>query len=335
MLLFDVNNNLMPDTNHPVFSIITPTCRRPSLLKRAINSVKNQTYSDYEHIIIDDANDPETKTTINELHDGKIIFHQHLIPRGAAGAYNSGIKLSSGKFILFLDDDDEYLPTFLEKMFFHFSRCDSKVGFIWTGILMVRDNDSGEEKMYTKIWPSRFTVKEKGLVEATTIGNGYGLCVRRECVESIGLYDESFTMGHDADYLIRLARKYDFETIPSALVKIHQHGSFQLTSEKNNLLRLDIREKILEKHLDFLDLYPRLFNAHYKHVADLSYRLQMKTRGRQTMLNLIKHSPFQIRNLIDLIFYEVFGKDASAIYHSGKLEKLGRFLKVRSKYLHV
>ncbi len=324
----------MPE-HFPVFSIITPTFRRPELLKRAVNSVKRQTYSDYEHIIVDDANDPDTKRIFDEVSDGKIIFHQHSIQKGAAGAYNTGIRSAKGKYILFLDDDDEYLPDFLEKMYFHFSRCDSKVGFLWTGIIMIRDTDSRETELYKKIWPSRFLSKEAGLVEATTIGNGYGLCVRKECVDMIGLYDETFVMGQDADFLIRLATRYDFGTIPEALVKIHQHNASQLTGKENNLHRLDIREKILEKHIDFLNKYSKLYNAHYKFVADLSYGLGQKSRGRKTMLSVINHEPFNFRNMIDFLLYEIFGKSASTIFRSKKMEKLRHFLRPGSKFLKV
>lgn len=323
----------MPDINQPVFSIITPTFRRPGLLRRAINSVKNQTFSDYEHIIIDDANDPETKNIIDKLTDEKIIFNQHTSQKGAAGAYNSGIRLAIGKFLLFLDDDDEYLPDFLEKTYSHFSQCDSKVGFIWTGIIMIRDSDSGETELYKKIWPSRFTSIVLGLIEATTISNAYGLCVRKECIDSIGYYDESFAMGQDADFLIRLSGRYEFRTIPEALVKIHQHGNFQLTNKENNLQRLELREKILEKHIVFLNLYPKLYNAHYKFVAELSYGLMQKKRGRKTMLAVIKHTPFNLLNLIDLLLYETTGKNSSTIYRSDRLKKLRHFLNFRSKYV--
>ena len=323
----------MAETNPPVFSIITPTDRRPELLKRAINSVKSQTFSDYEHIIIDDANDPDTKIIVDKYTDEKIIFRQHTIQKGAAGAYNTGIGLANGKFIMFLDDDDEYFPTLLEKVFQYFSTIEPNIGFLWTGIMMIMDTDYGEKNIYTKIWPSGFNSVEDGLIEATTIGNGYGLCVRKECIDKIGLYDESFTMGHDADFLFRLASLYDFTVIPEALVKIHQHNSTQLTSKRNNLERLEIREKILKKHHKLLNKYPKLYNTHYKFVADLSYSLGNKFEGRRIMHDIIKRSPFNFHNMIDFLLYEITGKNASSIYRSQKLEKLRRFLKLKSKYL--
>ena len=144
----------MSEINIPVFSIITPTCRRPLLLKRTINSVIRQTFQDFEHIIVDDANDQETVSLINEYGDKRIVSLQHTSPLGAAGGYNSGIKISKGRFILFLDDDDEYFPTFLEQMYYHFSQANKNVGFIWTGISRIKDTDTGESLLYSIVWPT-------------------------------------------------------------------------------------------------------------------------------------------------------------------------------------
>jgi glycosyltransferase involved in cell wall biosynthesis len=315
------------ELDKPAFSIITPTYRRPLLLKRAIISVINQTFGDYEHIIIDDANDPETELLVKGFGDKRIIFHQHKSPRGAAGGYNTGIKLSCGNFILFLDDDDEYLPPFLDKMYYHFSHSDPKVGFVWAGISRIRDTDSGEILINSKVWPSRFSEKETGLVEATAIGNNVGLCVRKRCIDTIGLYDESIIMGHDTDFLFRLAKKFDFETIPEILVKIHFHGYSQLTNEKNNLVRLELLEKILKKHQDILKEFPKLYHVHYRAVANLCYSLKLKQKGRKTLVSIIKNTPFNILYFIDILTYELFGKDTLSFYYEGRLRKFVHFLK--------
>lgn len=313
----------------PVFSIVTPTCRRPLLLKRAILSVMNQTFTDYEHIIIDDANDPETELLVKGFGDKRIIFHQHLSPKGAAGGYNTGIKLSSGRFILFLDDDDEYLPTFLEKMYNHISDTDPETGFVWTGVLRVEDRVTGENLLSSEIWPSRFPNKEAGLVEATSIGNGYGVCVKKECIDSIGLYDESLIMGHDTEFLFRLAGKFDFETIPEVLVKLHQHNSVQLTNERNNFVRLQLREKILDRHRELLKAYPKLYHVHYRVVANLCYKLKLKQKGRETLLSIIRNTPFNFLNFTDLISYELTGKDTISFYYGSRLRKFVHLIKMK------
>jgi glycosyltransferase involved in cell wall biosynthesis len=313
--------------NQPLFSIITPTNKRTLLLKRTIDSVRNQTFKDYEHLIIDDANDLETLNLVTGFGDKKVIYYQHINPKGAAGAYNTGIKISRGKFILFLDDDDEYLPSFLEKMFIHFTHCGKNIGFVWAGISRIRDTDAGEELITSMVWPSKFSTKEEGLVNATSIGNGFGLCIRKKCIDEIGLYDESIILGQDTDYLFRLAGKFDFESIPEVLVKIHQHGSSQLTDKKFYHLRLEFKEEILNRHNNLLIKYPKLFYVHYKTLADLCYILKLKRKGRKTMLAIMKHTPFRIKYIIDILFYELTGKDTAGFYYGRKLNKLFIFNK--------
>lgn len=317
----------MSENNLPVFSIITPTCRRPLLLIRTIKSVINQTFTDYEHIIIDDADDAETESIVYGFGDKRIIFKQHHNPRGAAGAYNTGIKISRGRFILFLDDDDEYLPTLLEKMFDRFTKAEQNVGFIWTGISRILDTENGENVLYSKVWPSQYPGKELGLCEATSIGNGFGVCVRRKCIDVIGLYDESLKIGEDTDFLFRLAGNFDFETIPEVLVKIHQHDLSQLTDEKNFNIRLKQREEILERYLDLLHTFPKLFVVHYKAVAVLCYSLKLKQKGRKIMFSIIKKSPFNFMGYIDLFFFELTGKDTANFYNITRLRKVMLYLK--------
>lgn len=311
----------------PDFSIITPTFRRPVLLRRAINSVKNQTFRNYEHIIIDDANDGNTGKIIDEFSDERIIFKQHDSRKGAAGAYNTGMKMANGRFIMFLDDDDEYMPTILEDISNIFFKADLNVGFLWTGIIMVLDTDERETNLYTRIWPSNFKSIEEKLIMATTIGNGYGLCIRRECVNEIGTYDESFTMGHDADFMFRLVSLFDFITIPKALVKIHQHDLSQLTGINNDPERLEMRKRILIKHENLLNKYRGLHNVHYKHVAELYYSIGKSIEGRRIMLNIISKRPFYSRFLLDFLLLETSGRNASSIYWSKGFMKLRSFFR--------
>jgi glycosyltransferase involved in cell wall biosynthesis len=313
--------------NTPVFSIITPTCRRPLLLKRNIISVMNQTFGNYEHIIIDDANEMETVKITAGFKDTRIILLQHEFSKGAAGSYNTGIRASRGQFILFLDDDDEYLPCFLKKMHDRFSQSGTNVGYIWTGISRIKDTDNIEEHLFSIIWPSKFHTREEGLIAATSIGNGFGVCIRKEFIKAIGQYDESLTVCEDTDFLFRLAQCVDFETIPEALVKIHQHGNTQLTGNQNYIERVKCKEKVLARYNILLNQYSKLFSTHYKAYADLCYKSNMKRKGRKAMLSIITKRPFRIIYYSDLFFYELFGKDTHNIFSGCNLNKLVIFLK--------
>ncbi len=313
--------------SNPVFSIITPTCKRPLLLQRNIRSVRQQSFTDYEHIIIDDACDMETESIIAGFQDPRIVFLRHETTRGASASYNTGIKAARGEFILFLDDDDEYLPSFLEKMHARFSAADTAVGFIWSGISRIKDTGRGEEFLFSLTWPQKFATKEEGLVAATSIGNGFGLCVRRQCIDDIGLYDESLIVCEDTDLLFRLARKFDCETIPESLVKLHQHDSAQLTSDQNHLVRVEGKEKVLGRYDDFMLRYPAVYYTQYKAFAGICYKHGLKQKGRKIMVDIIKNTAFRFLNYTDSIFFELTGKDTATLYAASPARKLVRFLK--------
>ena len=94
-------------------SIIIPTKNRPDLLKRALASVINQSYQDWELFII---NDSDTEVSINSS-DPRIQIIKNNNKSGANGARNTGINLARGEYIAFLDDDDLWEKNKLEKQF--------------------------------------------------------------------------------------------------------------------------------------------------------------------------------------------------------------------------
>lgn len=100
-----------------LISVIIPTRNRCNLLPRAIDSVINQGYENLEVIIVDDASNDATSDVANKYANRFRIFKyiQNIKPYGGAQSRNIGIQEASGKYIAFLDDDDEWLPDKLLK----------------------------------------------------------------------------------------------------------------------------------------------------------------------------------------------------------------------------
>lgn len=306
-----------PDYNpNPVFSIITPTNKRPEMLRRNIESLQNQSFTNWEQIIVDDANDTATKKLIDSFDDPRIKYITHVVPKGAAGARNTGIKNATGKYINFLDDDDEYLPGILEKILKTFDEAVNNPGFVWTGITRVRDTENGEEELRTQTWPADFENPVQGLMVSTAIGNGFGLSVKRECLKKSGFYDESFKVGVDTDYMINLSKHYNFRTVPEVLVKIHHHGEGQLTHENYNRERRHSYGRIIRRHHKFLSQYWDVYYMHHKVYTGLCFQLNEKRAGIKALWQLARTFPNRRIAWLDLISYLVDGKD----YHSGKLK---------------
>lgn len=104
-------------------SIIMPSYKRErAMVERAVKSLLNQTYTDVEVVLIDDNAKPELteyrkqlEEMVSELADSRVVYLQNEKNLGGAGARNEGIKVCSGEYVTFLDDDDLYLPEKVEK----------------------------------------------------------------------------------------------------------------------------------------------------------------------------------------------------------------------------
>jgi Glycosyl transferase family 2 len=96
-------------------SVIIPTCDRPDLLLRAIGSVLRQTHQDFEIIVVADRADDAVVKAIRSVNDARVRFVLNQESLTAAGARNTGADHAKGEWLAFLDDDDEWLPTKLEK----------------------------------------------------------------------------------------------------------------------------------------------------------------------------------------------------------------------------
>lgn len=296
---------------NPVFSIITPTFRRPEMLVRNIKSVLNQTYGNYEHIIIDDGNDPVTDKIVESFNDGRLILVRHDQSRGAAAAYNSGIRKSRGEFIAFLDDDDEYMPEFLEKMYERFCAAGKETGFIWTGIERIIYANSFDKKSEVIKWEPTFLTKDNAMTVASSISNAYGLCIRRECLEKTGIYDEDLIVCCDTDFLIRLAENFKCETLPEVLVRIHKHDLPRLTSGFRNHERIVTRELLFHRYKDSFISYPKMYITHMASLCALCYVSDQVPKGRRAFFKLIKKKPLRVRTYFDLISLELTRKSIS------------------------
>jgi glycosyltransferase involved in cell wall biosynthesis len=110
-----IKDIITPSISLPIFSVIIATYNRSHLLKRALDSLIKQTESDWEAILIDDGSTDDTYASVLQyLKLNSKIKYLQVPHRGAIHSKNKGIEVSSGKYITFLDSDDEYHPQHLE-----------------------------------------------------------------------------------------------------------------------------------------------------------------------------------------------------------------------------
>jgi glycosyltransferase involved in cell wall biosynthesis len=203
-------------------SVIIPTYNRANLLPRAIKSVLNQTFQDFELIIVDDGSTDNTRKVVEEFQQKdsriKYIFQEN--SGGPAKPINSGIKNSKGEYIAILESDDEWLLEKLEKQIKVLEEF-KNVGLV--SCYAFRIFEDGTKKLYKTPYLELFKkTKWKLFWEKWGIISPSTIMIRKEVVEKIGFFDEKIKAGADVDFYLRCIKEFDFYFIDEPLVNYYE-----------------------------------------------------------------------------------------------------------------
>lgn len=195
--------------NTPLVSIIIPTYKRSNILSRTIDSVLKQTYKNIEVIVVDD-NNPNTEFRLatellmSKYQDKRLKYIKHEVNKNGSAARNTGIRNSSGEYVMFLDDDDEFLPNKVESQLNYLLQLDESWGACYTKYIRKRGNT-----LISKCTENREgNLLKEELMRNLWIGAGSNLMVRRKVIDEVGGFDESFKRNQDIEFLIRILKKY-------------------------------------------------------------------------------------------------------------------------------
>jgi glycosyltransferase involved in cell wall biosynthesis len=205
----------------PLVSVIIPTYNRGNLVVQAVQSVFEQTYKKIEIIVVDDGSTDNTRDVLRE-YEGKIDYvYQERSERSKAR--NEGFRRSKGDYIAFLDSDDLWRSMKIEKQV---QVLDEKpdVGLVYAGVQFV---DMDGNPYPGKICWDALERKRRSLYEdlmtTNIIGAPSTVMVRRLCLNTVGLFDESMVTCEDLDLWRRLAQRYVFHKIDLPLVRFRIH----------------------------------------------------------------------------------------------------------------
>ena len=217
----------MDMSNKPLVSVVIPTYSRPTFLKRCVDSVLNQTYSNIEILVVDD-NDPDTQArreteTVMASYKGiaGITYLQHEKNKNGSAARNTGWRASKGEYITFLDDDDEIAKTKIEKQVSCLEALDESWGMCYTGYRLIKehgDNQISSEKRSGNCYVD-------ALMRTMFMGSGSNLFLRKSIVDEINGYDESFKRNQDIEFLARACEHYKLAYVNEVLLTIYQEGN--------------------------------------------------------------------------------------------------------------
>lgn len=238
-----------------------PTFNRAHLISDSIQSCLNQTYINFELIIVDDGSTDATVEVISKFKDHRIKFIQSKVHIGRSRARNEGLEISKGEYISFIDSDDLYLPNKLEQDL-RILRSSLKALAIY-GTATCVDLNTGE------------TIQN---IYASKSGNLYDDCafylpititlpsvtIARKVYLQVGKFDESLDRFEDTDYFRRVSRVTEWTANPECLVVIRTHSDNVIGNQSQKII------------LDMLQIYVSKVK---KEILDNSLRGEMSPTG--------------------------------------------------------
>jgi glycosyltransferase involved in cell wall biosynthesis len=205
-------------TLQPLISIVIPSYNGAAFLTEAVDSALNQTYHPTEVIIVDDGSTDDTRSVLERY--GDRIRYVYQKNRGLAGARNSGIMVSNGSFLAFLDSDDVWFPEKLEKQYPFFLR-DQRIGLVHSDVYdwypergEKAINNCGRHCFDGDCLSQLY--KENRVLPSSVV-------LKKHCIDSVGVFDEKLRSAEDWDLWIRVARRFLFGYVDEPLVLYRQH----------------------------------------------------------------------------------------------------------------
>jgi len=288
--------------SNPLVSVIIPVYNGEKYIAEAVESVLGQTFEDYELIVVDDGSTDNTKYVL--LSYGNRLKYIYKPNGGCASARNAGIKEGKGKYFAFLDADDTWLPNKLEAQMNKFE-VNPEIGLVFCDHCVFNENgivyDSVAKRrsiyegmVFERLWQNNF------------VGIS-GVVVKRECLNKVGLFDESRDIDavEDFNLLLRIARYYKFGFVNEVLFKYRLHGAnMSLDFEKMYIQDFRNFEKVIETFPE-LNLqnasFVRKGYSNYHFNFGLEYFVQNEfKRARKQFFASLRYVPLNFKGVIHL-----------------------------------
>jgi len=256
-----------------------------------------QTYQDFGIIVVDDASNEDVQGIVQGFSDARIKCIRHEINKGEAGARNTGIMHSKGKFIAFLDDDDMWFPDKLRLQMSVLENSPAHVGGIYSGFIAI---DCAKQTSHTRIPTKKGDIYQDLLVK-NTIGTPSTVLIKRACIEYAGFFDENIFYGVDHDYYLRVAKHFHFEYIAAPLVQYHIHDS-RLSNNPEIVAKglAAMTHKYKEEVGKLKHLRQRQIGLAYLSVGvQFCYKGQI-TQGIRAIIKSIRLNPLEPRSYFNL-----------------------------------
>ncbi len=278
-----MNEHAASGPARPAVTVVIPTFNRAAIVGRAIRSVLGQTCQDWELIVVDDCSTDGTEQAVRCFSDNRIKYIRHDRNRRVSAARNTGIRCAQGEYVAFLDDDDEWLPEKLQKDVEAFRNSDPEVGLVYAGKMILDERG--------RVLKLRMETKSGWVYDALLDGNFIGspsrITVKKQVLDRVVGFDETFFNAEDYDLCLRVARVSKIACVPCCLVKRHLVSDWKTASLRN---LCDGLERFLRKFRG--DMKPRTLAKRLSRVAILLFNYEPR-RARALAWESLRLRPLQ------------------------------------------
>lgn len=266
-------------------TVIIPTYGTPQFLKKSIESVISQIYTDWELIIVDDNNPDtearkETQKLVEEFTktDSRIKYIRHPHNKNGAAARNTALVEAKGEYVSFLDSDDEYMPDRLAKCVKVIEASEDNVAGVYTGCEFRRGGKT--YLRYADVKTGNFLVDT--LACRFMFCTGSNIFMRKSVVDKMNGFDEAFLRHQDYEFLVRVFEKYSLKAIHEVLV-IKNNENFNLP----NIDKMEaVKRQYLEKFASIIQMLPDkdrkyVYYANYISLAEQCLRQNKRDKAKE------------------------------------------------------
>jgi glycosyltransferase involved in cell wall biosynthesis len=268
----------------PEVSVIIPTYNRANVLSRAVKSVLNQVYRDFEIIVVDDGSTDNTEQVARAFDKQQVKYVRHEKNMGPAAARNTGIGHATGKYIAFQDSDDEWFPQKLGRQVQVFETASDRVGAVYTGFWRIRNS--------SRKYEPRNREKLEGDIHRELLrGNFLGtptILIKEECFRSAGLFDEKLFHLEDWEAWLRISTDYEFRVIDEGLVVAYEMAD---SASRNLSTLIEAHEYILGKHCEMFRMHPDIHAEEQYWIGNLWCQSGDSVKGRHYFRKSLKAIP--------------------------------------------
>ena len=292
-----------------LISIITVTRNRGALLKRCIDSVLGQTYQNIEHIIVDGASTDNTDEVIASYSDKRLIYIKLETNLSVSESAYIGFTKSKGKYITFLDSDDEYLPTKVEKQYQLIENLPNDYGMVYCWMSYYDDKTNKLLKIHD---PQLRGFVGDETVEKPVVSGTPTFFIKRFVFQELGGWRNDAGIISDWEFSARLCQKWKVDYVPESLVNVYINHEYQRMSDsayysnycQNSIL---FHNHFLHEFNDIFEKYPKKKKYHLEALVNNYFYTNQYKAGWGKYFELLKIG-FSFKNLIRP-FYVIFRKN--------------------------